>query len=672
MLEPADQLRGREPRLSRRESIMARDGSAEVRADDDRRQTYRPAIDRRHAPRARRLTFTHADFTPWPPVRAACRRAVARHRATVILPRPRRPRLRGPRQRRGRRHELRRKRCDPRRAVVLRPVGCTDGTTTLSAPAGTEFSRLACEDLPPPAPPLPAAPPSPSPPPPQPASPPPKRRVRRRRAVPAHADVGARRRRLAGRRRAARGGRRAHARRRLQQHLDAVPPRRRRVRRARVCPRRDERRRGGALGARARRRAPPTVLFDGGANATAAYDDHGAFGGACDDGCACDPRGVGGRAAGCAAHHDENAMPTCYVAAPARCAAASPSAVYPGHAWRACEPRGAAEGGAAAAPPPAPAAPPALLFSAAAWTSWVLSGCDAADVGLADDEADAAGGAPSELVDHDGGAGCLHRPRLLICWAVAASLLLVATLVLGCRELRADKRFCATFLILFLSLTQLVSTLLFLAILPSPPPADLLASSGDAADPAGPFFAAAAAFSLLAVIVAAAWIATLVCRGDLLEARASLETSWTFSSRSSSRRSDRPRCSTRCRGRGGAAPRVAHRAPPPRAAVGDPGDLCLPRVAPASATRSRSTARSRRSTASRSARRRRRRSSPSSAPPSPRSRAPSPPSSAASSAAACACRRRRSGKRGGPDAAAAGRHRGRGRGGRPSTCARRV
>ena len=199
----------------------------------------------------------------------------------------------------------------------------------------------------------------------------------------------------------------------------------------------------------------------------------------------------------------------------------------PGHAWRACEP-GAAEGGAAAAPPPAPAAPPALLFSAAAWTSWVLSGCDAADVGLADDEADAAGGAPSELVDHDGGAGCLHRPRLLICWAVAASLLLVATLVLGCRELRADKRFCATFLILFLSVTQLVSTLLFLAILPSPPPADLLASSGDAADPAGPFFAAAAAFSLLAVIVAAAWIATLVCRGDLLEARASLETSWTF------------------------------------------------------------------------------------------------------------------------------------------------
>ena len=48
-------------------------------------------------------------------------------------------------------------------------------------------------------------------------------------------------------------------------------------------------------------------------------------------------------------------------------------------------------------------------------------------------------------------------------------MLLVATLVLGCRELRADKRFCATFLILFLSLTQLVSTLLFLAILPSPP-----------------------------------------------------------------------------------------------------------------------------------------------------------------------------------------------------------
>ena len=218
-------------------------------------------------------------------------------------------------------------------------------------------------------------------------------------------------------------------------------------------------------------------------------------------------------------------MPTCYVAAPARCAAASPSAVYPGHAWRACEP-GAAEGGAAAAAPPAPAAPPALLFSAAAWTSWVLSGCDAADVGLADG-ADAAGGAPSELVDHDGGAGRLHRPRLLICWAVAASLLLVATLVLGCRELRADKRFCATFLILFLSVTQLVSTLLFLAILPSPPPADLLASSGDAADPAGPF-AAAAAFFLLAVIVAAAWIATLVCRGDLLEARASLETSWTF------------------------------------------------------------------------------------------------------------------------------------------------
>ena len=101
---------------------------------------------------------------------------------------------------------------------------------------------------------------------------------------------------------------------------------------------------------------------------------------------------------------------------------------------------------------------------------------------------------------------------------MAGSLLVVATLVLGCRELRADKRFCATFLILFLSVTQLVSTLLFLAILPSPPPADLLASSGDAADPAGPFFAAAAAFSLLAVIVAAAWIATLVCRGDLLEA----------------------------------------------------------------------------------------------------------------------------------------------------------
>ena len=34
----------------------------------------------------------------------------------------------------------------------------------------------------------------------------------------------------------------------------------------------------------ARLDALPAVLFDGGANATAAYDDHGAFGGACDDG----------------------------------------------------------------------------------------------------------------------------------------------------------------------------------------------------------------------------------------------------------------------------------------------------------------------------------------------------------------------------------------------------
>ena len=152
-------------------------------------------------------------------------------------------------------------------------------------------------------------------------------------------------------------------------------------------------------------------------------------------------------------------------------------------------------------------------------------GCDAADVGLADDEADGAG-APSSSSTTTAAAACTALGSDLL--GGGGFLLVVATLVLGCRELRADKRFCATFLILFLAVTQLVSTLLFLAILPSPPPADLLASSGDAADPAGPFFAAAAAFSLLAVIVAAAWIATLVCRGDLLEARASLETSWTF------------------------------------------------------------------------------------------------------------------------------------------------
>ena len=218
---------------------------------------------------------------------------------------------------------------------------------------------------------------------------------------------------------------------------------------------------------------------------------------------------------------------------------------------------------------------------------------------------------------------------------MAASLLLVATLVLGCRELRADKRFCATFLILFLSVTQLVSTLLFLAILPSPPPADLLASSGDAADPAGPFFAAAAAFSLLAVIVAAAWIATLVCRGDLLEARASLETSWTFelalllATLGSAEVLHSLPWSRR--GGGLALPIELLRLGPLWAiqaiyaylvvapAVGDPLTL--------------GTARSRRSTASRSARRRRRRSSRSSAPPSPPSRS-SPPSSAASSAAA--------------------------------------
>ena len=156
----------------------------------------------------------------------------------------------------------------------------------------------------------------------------------------------------------------------------------------------------------------------------------------------------------------------------------------------------------------------------------MLSGCDAADVGLADGSRRRRRRAPP-LVDHDGGAGCLHRPRLLICWAVARPAA-GGDARPRRRELRADKRFCATFLILFLSVTQLVSTDLFLAILPSPPPADLLASSGDAADPAGPFFAAAAAFSLLAVIVAAAWIAALVCRGDLLEARASLRPSWTF------------------------------------------------------------------------------------------------------------------------------------------------
>jgi hypothetical protein len=247
-------------------------------------------------------------------------------------------------------------------------------------------------------------------------------------------------------------------------------------------------------------RAGGEPLLSGGADEPHAMRHWGSVGGGCDEPCACDPGGVGGLAPGCAQHlaHGDDAAGAsfCYVALPLRCAEATPSQLYEGHAWRWCGLLGASP-----SPPPPPPPPPACEWSArgaCVLTVW-------------------------------GWTQTIHRWRLFVAWLGVSALLLALTLRLLFVELRARPptlRRRDSVPILF-ALLQLVSAVLFLSTTPSDPPRHLVGIWGDP-DPAMPFFFAALGTLLLSAAVCAALLLGLARRDDLLDARAALTSTTSF------------------------------------------------------------------------------------------------------------------------------------------------